>query len=96
MPIIIAVAVVSLLSAANREILIPRYRAELSRRPQDPAGDKPQALEVALRRPNQRHAGRQEHLRRPKADRGARFPLDAAPAALREYGDQLTADNAYL
>ena len=43
-PIIAAVAVVSLLSAANRELLIPRYRGELARRPQDPLGDQPQPL----------------------------------------------------
>ena len=43
-PIIVAVAVVSLLSAANRELVIPRYRNELSRRPQDPLGDQPQGL----------------------------------------------------
>jgi lipopolysaccharide export system permease protein len=43
-PIVAAVAAVSLLSAANREVLIPRYRAEFSRRPQDPLGDQPQTL----------------------------------------------------
>ena len=43
-PIIIAVAAVSLFSAANRELVIPRYRNEMSRRPQDPLGDMPQGL----------------------------------------------------
>ncbi len=38
LPIIVAVAVVSLILAANREILIPRYRHELSRRPQGSVG----------------------------------------------------------
>ena len=44
LPIIVAVAVVSLLSAANREILMPRYRHELSRGSKDPSGNKPQSL----------------------------------------------------
>ena len=94
-PIIIAVAVVSLLSAANREILIPRYRTELSRRPQDPAGDKPQSLES-------RYDGRTNVLLGGKHTFAAQkrieepdFRLAQAPASLREYGNQLTADNAY-
>jgi lipopolysaccharide export system permease protein len=43
-PIIAAVAAVGLLSAASRELLIPRYRDELVRRPQDPMGDQAQLL----------------------------------------------------
>jgi lipopolysaccharide export system permease protein len=45
LPIIIAVGVISLLSATNREILVARYRHELLRRPQDPMGERPQSLE---------------------------------------------------
>ncbi len=95
-PILIAVAVVTLLSAANREILIPRYRAELARRPQDPAGDKPQGLE------DDRYDGRTNILLGGKQTFAAQkrisepaFGLAQASASLREYGNQLTADNAY-
>ena len=73
LPMIIAVAVVSLLSAVNRETLIPRYRRELARRPQDPLGDQPQSLV-------QRCDGKTDVLLKGKhtfadqqADRGARF-----------------------
>ncbi len=38
-PVVGAVAVVIVLAALNRELLIPRYRDELSRRPNDLAGD---------------------------------------------------------
>ncbi|MEN6459498.1 MAG: LptF/LptG family permease [Thermoguttaceae bacterium] len=44
LPLICAVATVSVLSAINRETLIPRHRRELARRPQDPLGDQPQVL----------------------------------------------------
>jgi lipopolysaccharide export system permease protein len=94
-PLIIAVGVVSLLSAANREILIPRYRAELSRRPQDPAGDKPQTLDARYDgRTNVMLDGKstfadQKRIQEPD------FHLAHAAQALRAYGDKLTADNAY-
>ena len=48
LPIIAAVVVVSLISAANRELVIPRYRDELSRKPQDPLGDRPESLSPCL------------------------------------------------
>ena len=44
LPIIAAVAVVSLILAANREIVMPRLRHELSRGSKDPGGSKPQGL----------------------------------------------------
>ena len=44
LPIIVAVAVVSLILAANREIVIPRFRHELSLGSKDPSGSKPQSL----------------------------------------------------
>ena len=95
LPIIIAVAVVSLLSAANREILIPRYRAELSRRPQDPAGDKPQSLESRYDGRTNVMLGGKNTFAGQKRIQGPVFGLKRAPSALREYGDQLTADNAF-
>jgi lipopolysaccharide export system permease protein len=91
-PIILAVAVVSLLSAANRELVIPRYRNEMSRRPQDPLGDMPQGLssrydyktDVVLRGKNT-YA---EHLR-------IEEPNFLLPAMLADYGKQVIAENAY-
>ncbi|OHB67747.1 MAG: hypothetical protein A2V70_06070 [Planctomycetes bacterium RBG_13_63_9] len=38
-PVIGAAVVISLLGAANRELLVPRFRQEISRRPQDVIGD---------------------------------------------------------
>lgn len=38
-PVIVAVAVISVLAAANRELLIPKLRSQLSIRPKDMAGD---------------------------------------------------------
>jgi len=44
-PIIIAVAALGLLAAANREFFMPRFRDQLSRRPKNPLGAQPQPLE---------------------------------------------------
>ncbi len=91
-PIIIAVAVVSLFSAANRELVIPRYRNEMSRRPQDPLGDMPQSLssrydyqtDVVLRGKNTFA----DHMR-------IEEPNFLLPATLADYGKQVMAENAY-
>jgi lipopolysaccharide export system permease protein len=92
-PIIVAVGAVSLLSAANRELLIPHYRADLSRRPQDPLGDKPQL--VSPRQDNSSDVilnGRSSYAsekRIEEPDFLIRSPV------LQQYGNQLTAANAY-
>jgi lipopolysaccharide export system permease protein len=92
-PIIVAVGAVSLLSAANRELLIPHYRADLSRRPQDPLGDKPQL--VSPRQDNSSDVilnGRSSYAsekRIEEPDFLIRSPM------LQQYGNQLTAANAY-
>ena len=87
-PLIIAVAVVSLLSAANREILIPRYRAELSRRPQDPAGNKPQSLEARYDGRTNVTLGGKSTFAGQKRIQGPDFGFALAPASLRKYGDR--------
>ena len=92
-PIIAAVAVVGILSAINRELLIPRYRAELSRRPQDPLGDKPQT--VTLCRDNQievEFSGKNAYSGEKRIEEPSFFILTPV---LRNYGNQLVADNAY-
>ena len=38
-PIIIAAIAICVLATVNREVVMPRYRTELARRPQDPSGD---------------------------------------------------------
>jgi lipopolysaccharide export system permease protein len=93
-PIIVAVGVVSLLASANREFLIPRYRHEISRRPQDPLGDQPQDVKACydnetdvVLRGKSTYAG-QRRIEKPN------FSLTHAPG-LRIYGDQLVAENAY-
>lgn len=85
-------AAVSLLSAINRETLIPKYRSQLQRRPQDPAGDQPQALES-------RYDGRTNVLLGGKATFANKKRIEEPCFRLRSpldsYGRQITADNAY-
>jgi len=91
-PIIVAVAAVSLFSAANRELVIPRFRDELSRHPQNPLGDQPRSLEP-------RYDGQTDVLLEGKnifVDRKRiEEPSFGLPMALRQYGNQLRAENAY-
>ncbi len=91
-PIIIAVAVVSLFSAANRELVIPRYRNEMSRRPQDPLGDMPQGL-------SSRYDYQTDVVLRGKSTFADRMRIEEPnfllPATLADYGKQVIADNAY-
>lgn len=92
LPIIVAVGVVSLISAANRELLVSRYRHELSRGPKDPSGSKPQSI-------GSRYDGRTNVILGGEctyADQcRIKEPIFRMPTSLRDYGDELTADNAY-
>ena len=92
LPIIAAVAVVSLIMAANREILMPRFRHELSRGSKDPAGCKPQSL-------GSRYDGRTNVLlggRNSFADQQRiEEPHFRMPSNLSVYGADLTAANAF-
>jgi lipopolysaccharide export system permease protein len=92
LPIICAVAVVSLVLAANREIVMPRYRHELSRGSKDPSGCKPQSL-------GSRYDGRTNVLLAGKSSyadkRRIEEPRFVMPTSLYKYGNTLTADNAY-
>ena len=92
LPVIIAVAAISLVSAANRELLIPRYRGQLSRRPQNPLGDQPQSLDPRYDgQTNVLLGGRSTFADRQRIE-GPDFRL---PPALNQYGTKLTADDAY-
>jgi lipopolysaccharide export system permease protein len=92
LPIIIAVGVVSILSAINRETLMPRFRHEVSRRPQDPSGSSPQSL-------GSRYDGRTDVALGGKYtyadDKRIKEPNFRMPPSLNDYGNLLTADNAY-
>lgn len=91
-PVIIAGIVISVLSAANRELVIPRFREELSRRPQDLIGDIGQRLQP-------RYDNQTDILLRGKltfADRKRiEKPSFLLPPGLRDYGRQLVAENAF-
>ena len=93
LPIIIAVAVVSLLSAANREILMPRYRHELSRRPKiRRAASRSRSNRVTTAGPTCCWAARTAYADEKRIEE-PRFPHAAEPAATT--AAMLTADNAY-
>lgn len=91
-PIIIAVVGISLLSTINREVVIPQFRDELSRPPQNPLGDKPRPLEP-------RYDGETDVLLDGKCTyfdrKRIEKPSFMLPNALREYGNHLRAENAY-
>lgn len=91
-PLVIAVGVISVLSTINREVLIPRYRNELARRPQDPLGDQPQSLES-------RYDGQTDVLLGGKntyaSQKRIEEPDFRLPLRLSAYGKQLSAANAY-
>ncbi|MEN6406027.1 MAG: LptF/LptG family permease [Thermoguttaceae bacterium] len=93
-PIILAVAVTSLMMAVNRELLLPRYRADLSRRPQDPLGDKPQSFKTP-RRDNFSDVEMSGKCTYAGQQRIGEPSFLLRSSALGEYGNQLTADNAY-
>jgi lipopolysaccharide export system permease protein len=91
-PIIAAVAVISLLLAANREVVIPRCRHELTCGSKDPSGCKPQSM-------GSRYDGRTDVLLRGKNSFADQQRIEAPnfrmPLNLSAYSAELTADNAY-
>ena len=91
-PIIGAVAVVSLFTTMNRELVIPCYRSELSRRPQDPLGDLPQSAK-------QRYDNQTDVLLNGKntysENKRIEEPSFELPSTLRKYGKLVVANNAY-
>jgi lipopolysaccharide export system permease protein len=93
MPIILAAIVVSLLSAASGELLIPYDRSELSRNAKDPLGDNAQELagckdiQIDVELSGANSFAHEKRIEEPN------FHI-CAPA-LRTYGSRLVADNAY-
>ncbi|MHC4175895.1 MAG: LptF/LptG family permease [Planctomycetota bacterium] len=92
LPVICAAVVIALLGMANRELLIPRIRDELSRQPSDLMRDHGQPLQP--RRDNQTNV-----LIRGKSVYGNRQRIEGPdfllPKELGQYGDKLAAENAF-
>jgi len=91
-PIFFAAVALSLLAAVNRETLMPCFRYELARRPQDPLGDQPQSIQP-------RYDGQTDVLMTGKYsyadEQRIEEPQFLLPPLLRQYGKQITAENAY-
>ena len=92
-PIVAAVAFVSVVSVAVRELVLPHYRTEFSRRPQDPLGDKPQSLTSS-------HDSLSDVVLDGKSAYTDRKRIESPDflirsRILRKYGNRLTADNAF-
>jgi len=90
-PLIVAAVAISLLAVANRELIIPQFREELARRPQDLMGDAGQRLypqydnRTDVLFCGQRTYGNERRIEKPN------FRL---PTTLNQYGRQLVAENA--
>jgi lipopolysaccharide export system permease protein len=92
MPIIAAAVVISLLAAANREFIIPRFRDEMARRPQDLIGDQAQSLDP--RYDNQTDvliSGKFTYAENKRIE----SPDFSMPAPLKRWGKHVLAENAY-
>jgi lipopolysaccharide export system permease protein len=92
LPLIAVAAMISVLAIANRELLIPRFREQLSRRPQDLIGDQGQSLDP-------RYDNQTDVIIRGKFTYGENKRIEQPdflmPPALMQYGKQVQADNAY-
>jgi len=91
-PLIGAAVAVSLGALMVRELVIPRFRDQLSRRPTDLLGDVPQQMQ-------QLYDNQTDILFRGKCTYAAQQRIEAPsfllPPALSQYGSQLEAENAY-
>jgi lipopolysaccharide export system permease protein len=90
-PLIFAAIGVSLLGVANREVLIPRIRDELTRDTKDLGGDNARELEARFDRHDILIGGAKVLM----ADRCIVAPAFVLPPELSRYGKQLAAANAF-
>lgn len=90
-PVIIAVAAVAVLAAVSREVVMPHYRTELARRPQDPLGDHPEELHPRWDSNEVFLDGRKTYADQMRIE-APEFDL---PLGLRDYGRRVTAENAF-
>jgi len=91
-PIIVAAVAIALLSAANRELILPRCRDELVRRPANLLGNHGEELDAVYDRQT-------NVLFRGKATYGDRQRIESPnfimPDTLNQYGPRLVAENAF-
>ncbi len=91
-PILLAGVAIAVFSAANRELIVPRFRREMARRPQDLATDQGKAIERSYDNQTDIHLGGklayadQQRIEKPQ------FLL---PRDLDHFARQVTAENAY-
>lgn len=92
MPLIAAAVVVSLLAMANRELIMPHFRDELARRPQDLIGDQGQSLERQYDyQTDVLFSGKLTYA----IDKRIESPDFLMPPSLKQYGQHVQAENAY-
>jgi len=91
-PVVFAAVAVTGLAAANRELVIPRLRHQLARRPQDLLGDRPKPLDPQYdHKTNILIRGENTFADRRRISK----PNFLLPPGLDQYGSQLVAENAY-
>ncbi len=90
-PLIIGAVGVSIFALANREVIIPHFRQQLSRKTEDFRGEKGQPVQAQYdHRTNVYLSGRSAFL----SERRIEKPHFRMPADLSQYGMQLVADDA--
>lgn len=92
MPLIGAAVVITVLSAANRELVIPRLRDELARRPTNLIGDKGEELQPRYdNRTDVEIGGKAVYSDQQRIDE----PKFTMPDSLNHYAKHLVAENAF-
>ena len=91
-PLIIAAVCIALIAAANRELVISRYRQEMARTPNNLIGDKAQNLDA---RYDNRTDILMRGLRTFADHKRIEKPNFLLPRNLRQYGKQIAAENAF-
>ncbi len=92
-PVIVAAMVILVLAAVNRETMMPRFRIQMSRQPGDLGHDA--VNDVCRQRDNCTDVdigGKRLFLNQQRIE----APNFVMPSGLRNYGQQLTADNAFF
>lgn len=91
-PLIASAVAIALLAAGNRELIIPRFRDEMARKPNDLIGDKGQVLDARYdNRTDILMRGDSTYADRKRIER----PSFLLPRDLRHYGKQIVAEDAY-
>lgn len=91
-PLLVAAVVVSLLGTANRELVIPHFRDQLSRNTKDLGGIQARDMESRFDGQTDILIGGEKIV---SSERQIIQPIFVLPASLARYGKQLVAENAY-